>query len=90
MGVSERSPPPDRVTASEYTRFWPGIRAGDGQGCGWCRNRSRGAFIQLSVKQMNSVQGLFTGYSNGQGPLRKTNHASADVGAFACSRADPG
>jgi hypothetical protein len=45
--------------------------------------------MQLSVKQMNSV-GLFTGYSNGQGPLRKTNHVSADVGAFPCSRVDPG
>ena len=25
MGVSEHSPPLERVTAGEYTRFWPGI-----------------------------------------------------------------
>jgi hypothetical protein len=28
MRVSERSPPPERVTAGEYTRFRLGIRAG--------------------------------------------------------------
>jgi hypothetical protein len=38
-----------------------------------------GLFMQLSMKQMNSAQGLFAGFSKGQGPLRKV--ASADVGA---------
>jgi hypothetical protein len=45
--------------------------------------------MQLSVKQINSVQGLFTSYSNGRGSLHKTNRAGVDVGAFPCLRADP-
>jgi hypothetical protein len=35
--------------------------------------------MRLSVRHRNSVQGLFTGYSNGQGPLRKTKHTTSAV-----------
>jgi hypothetical protein len=41
--------------------------------------------MRLSVRHRNNVQGLFTGYSNGQGPLRKIKRAGADVGAFCLS-----
>jgi hypothetical protein len=37
---------------------------------------------------MNSTQGLFTSYLNGQGPLRKSASAGTDAGEFPCSRAD--
>jgi hypothetical protein len=33
--------------------------------------------MRLSVRHRNSVQGLFTSYSNGQGPLRKIKRAGA-------------
>jgi hypothetical protein len=41
--------------------------------------------MQLLVKQMNSVQGIFTGFSKGQGPLRKV--ASAGAHTFLLLRA---
>jgi hypothetical protein len=47
-----------------------------------------GLFMQLSVKQMNSAQGLFVGFSKGKRPLCKV--ASAGARTFLLSRAGLG